>query len=99
MFDDLEVLIKSIFTTIKLFVLGITLIIGITCTVNYLDYKLDDSQCIVYVNKQIVYTGRTTFVHIESIGENGNTKHVKIYKDKFHLKPAAHYVSNNVEVR
>lgn len=99
MFNDLECLLKSIVATISLFVLCVILILGVMCTFNYLHYKLDDSNCIVWVNKQIVYTGRTTFVHIESIGENGNTKHVTIYKDKFHLKPSAHYVSNNVEVR
>ena len=99
MFVDLECLVQTIVTVAILFVLCVTSIFGVICTFNYLDYKLDDSNCVVWVNKQVVYTGRTTFVHIESIGENGDTKHVTIYKDKFHLKPTAHYVSNNVEVR
>lgn len=99
MSEAIECLIASVLTTIGLLILGICLIFGIIGTTNYLNYKLDDSDCVVWVDKQIVYTGRTALISIGSIGENGNTKHVKIYKDKFHLRPAAHYVSNNVKVK
>ena len=61
-------------------------------------YKLDKSECNVYVDNNLVYSGRSHFVSIDSIGENGNTKSLTIHKDVLCLKPDAHYVSENIKV-
>lgn len=99
MLYEIKEILHTVFITLGLFLTGVIIVLCMYCAFHYCQYKLDDSECIIWVNKQIVYTGRTSFVKIEPIGQYSNTKHVKIYKDKFHLKPAAHYVSNNVEVR
>lgn len=99
MFYEIKEILHTVFITLQLFLAAAFLVLCIYCAFYYCQYKLDNSECIVYVNKQIVYIGRTSFVKIDPIGQYSNTKHVKIYKDKFHLKPAVHYVSNNVEVR
>lgn len=83
---------------ILVFMIAIGTIFGIYSVVNYADYKLDTSECNVYVDNNLVYSGRSHFISIDSIGENGNTKSLTIHKDVFCLKPDAHYVSENIKV-
>ena len=68
------------------------------CSIVFIDYTLDKTNCNLYVDNKKVYTGRTALVHIDSIGENGNTKSVNITKDKFGLFIQQKYVSNNVRL-
>ena len=76
----------------------IFVIYGCSKIAHRIDFSLDKSSCQVYVNNSKVYSGRCGYVSIRSIGENGNSKHVRIYKDKFGLLPQAHYVSDMVKV-
>lgn len=62
------------------------------------DYKLDQSYCTVKVNNQVVYNGRCHYLDIESIGENGNTKHLTIYGNKWKSRPVKQFVNNNITV-
>ena len=71
---------------------------GLYSVANYVGYKLDTSECNVYVDNNLVYSGRSHFIDIGSIGENGNTKNLTIHKDILCLKPVAHYVSENIKV-
>ena len=72
---------------------------GFISIFNALDYTFDKSQCDVYVNNESVFKGRCHFISVDSVGENGNTKHLVIYKDKLCFKPLKHYYSENIEVR
>lgn len=88
----------AIVIVILVFMIIIGAIFGLYSVVNYADYKLDISECNVYVDNNLVYSGRSHFIDIGSIGENGNTKNLTIHKDVFCLKPVAHYVSENIKV-
>lgn len=99
--DFLEFITSSlviIVMIILVFMLAIGTIFGIYSVINYADYKLDTSECNVYVDNNLVYSGRSHFIDIGSIGENGNTKNLTIHKDILCLKPVAHYVSENIKV-
>lgn len=97
--DDLKLVFRLVISITIVSILGIFVTFGVWGIYNYFTYILDKSECIVKVDKQIIHTGGSALMFIDSIGVNGNTKHVIIYKDKFHLRPSAHYVSNDVEVR
>lgn len=84
---------------IVLFFLIIAILLGTYMTINGLDFIFDKSNCTIYVNQEQVYAGRSHYINISSIGENGNTKHLTIYKDIFNLKPLKHYINNDIEVR
>jgi hypothetical protein len=94
--DDIFDFVKVFFTIMLGLVLFIVLVY---LTITGFGYVFDKSNCTVYVNQKQVYAGRTHYLNIHSIGENGNTKHLTIYKDIFCLKPLKHYVSNDIEVR
>lgn len=72
---------------------------GIMIGVNGFGYLNDKSICDVYVDNQRVYNDRCHFISIHSIGENGFTKQLTIYKDIFGFKPLKKYVSENIVVR
>lgn len=72
---------------------------GIMIGVNGFGYLNDKSICDVYVDNQRVYNDRCHFIGIHSIGENGFTKQLTIYKDIFGFKPLKKYVSENIVVR
>jgi hypothetical protein len=72
---------------------------GIMIGVNGFGYLNDKSICDVYVDNQRVYNDRCHFIGIHSIGENGFTKQLTIYKDIFGFKPSKKYVSENIVVR
>lgn len=91
--------LKYIIVVLGIIFLVILFIIGLALGFTYVDFVLDKSDCAVKVNNQIVYEGRCHFVTVHSIGENGNSKHVTIYKDVLQTQPLAHYVSENVEVK
>ena len=82
----------SIITAAIIFILGCA-IIFITA-----DYYLSESYCTAYVDNKEVYTGRCHFLEIDSIGENGNTKHLAIYKDIIKFKCVKEYVSEDIKV-
>lgn len=99
--DFLEFIFNGLVTIIVVmlvFIVVIGLGFGLYSVANYADYKLDTSECNVYVDNNLVYSGRSHFVDIGSIGENGNTKNLTIHKDVLCLKPVAHYVSENIKV-
>lgn len=103
MLNDFLKLIKVFIGFLLVFIfLFITIIalIGLICvSVDYANYKLDESECRAYVENKIVYEGRCHFITIKSIGENGNTKHLTIYKDVLGLKPLKHYVNNDIKIK
>lgn len=72
---------------------------GIMVGVNGFGYLNDKSICDVYVDNKQVYNDRCHFISIHSIGENGFTKQLTIYKDIFGFKPLKKYVSENIVVR
>lgn len=80
---------------IEVAILGFGTIIG----VNGFGYLNDKSICDVYVDNQRVYNDRCHFISIHSIGENGFTKQLTIYKDIFGFKPLKKYVSEDIVVR
>ena len=74
-------------------------VVLITVIVAFADYKLDKTECAVYIENQFVHQGRCHFINISSIGENGNTKHLTIYKDILCLKPLKHYINNDIQIK
>ena len=46
----------------------------------------------------MVYSGRCHFITVTSVGENGNSKHLTIYKDAMNIKPLNHYIAENIKV-
>lgn len=101
MYDFLEFIVNGLIAIVVIilaFIIIVGFILGLYSTFNYADYKLDKSECNVYVDNNLVYSGRSHFISIDSIGENGNTKSLTIHKDILCLKPDAHYVSENIKV-
>lgn len=47
---------------------------------------------------QLVYDDRCHFINIHSIGENGNTKLLTIYKDIILFRPKAKYLHENIKI-
>lgn len=86
------------FLIIGLIVIAI-LCCGIMIGVNGFGYLNDKSICDVYVDNKQVYNDRCHFISIHSIGENGFTKQLTIYKDIFGFKPLKKYVSENIVVK
>lgn len=101
MYDFLE-MIANILTFIIITILTLIALIGFGLGLysigTYADYKLDTSECNVYVDDDLVYSGKNHFVSIDSVGENGNTKRLTIHKDILCFRPDAHYVSENIKV-
>lgn len=64
----------------------------------YTGYKLDQSYCTAKVNNEVIYSGRCHYLELKSVGENGNTKHLTIYKDKMLLQPVKNYVNDNITI-
>lgn len=91
------------FIKIILMVFGIILILifGIFflyCGIALIDSYVNKTICKVYVENKLVHTGYCHYITIHSIGENGNTKHVSIYKDKILLKPILNFINNDVRI-
>lgn len=63
-----------------------------------IEYHFNKSTCSVFVDQEEVYSGYCHFVTVDSIGENGNTKRVVIYKDSRRWRPEQIYVSDDVFV-
>ena len=84
---------------VLLLIVFLTIPFGIITSLNIADYYFNKSKCNVFVNNSQVYSGACHFVDISSVGENGNSKKVIIYKDIPCLKPLKFYVSESVEVR
>jgi len=72
--------------------------LGMCIGLNNINYLLDKSMCKAFVNDQLVYDGRCHFIDVNSIGENGNTKKLIIYKDRGGIIPKAIYIHNNIKV-
>ena len=66
---------------------------------NAVEYYFDKSECNIFVDNEVVYSGKCHFADVVSVGENGNSKHVVIYKDIFKTQPIKHYISEKVEVK
>ena len=77
----------------------VILVFGTMIGINGFGYLNDKSICDVYVDNQRVYNDRCHFISIHSIGENGFTKQLTIYKDIFGFKPLKKYVSEDIVVR
>lgn len=84
---------------ILIVIMVILLVFGIYGGFNLVDFYLDKSMCKAYVNNQLVYDGRCHFINVDSIGENGNTKSLTIYKDKMCFKPKAKYIHENIKIK
>jgi len=99
MIDNLKFLFGMLLFII--FAIGCLIIVigGFCLGGEYLNYKFDKSICKVEVSNKTVYEGRCHFVSVNSVGENGNTKHVTIFSDVLKLKPTAHYLSEKVTVK
>ena len=95
-FRDLLIILGII--TLALIFIFILLFIG-SLSCEYANFKLDKSICDVYVENQIIYSGRCHFIDIDSVGENGNTKHLIIYKDALKLKPIKHIINENIQIK
>lgn len=91
--------LTGLFVAVIAFLLGICLLFLLGyCLFNFYDYKMDQSICTAIVNNQIVYEGRCYHLHISSIGENGNAKHLIIHNDMLNLKPVSHYISEDITI-
>ena len=97
--EDLKFLLTLIICLTACFLLVIllayTCIIGINC----IDYYLDDSYCSLYIENEKIYEGRCHYLQVGSIGENGNSKQVTIYKDAAKLRPDKKFISESVLLR
>ena len=91
--------IESLFVFLSVFVVATLMIFGIIFAINGGSYLFDKSICTAYVEDQQVYQGRCHFLSISSVGENGNTKRLIIYKDKYGLQPLKKYVNENIKVQ
>ena len=95
--------IGCVITTIGFLIIGLIVIAilgcGIMIGINGFGYLNDKSICDVYVDSLRVYNDRCHFISIHSIGENGFTKQLTIYKDIFGFKPLKKYVSEDIVVR
>lgn len=63
-----------------------------------IEYHFNKSTCSVVVDQEEVYSGYCHFVTVGSIGENGNTKRVIIYKDSRRWRPKQVYISDDVYI-
>lgn len=100
--DDLKDFLKTVFCVMiagALALLGIIIFSALIILAgNWADYRLDQSYCTAKVNNQVVYNGICHYLSIESIGENGNTKHLTIYGNKWKSRPVKQFVNNNITV-
>lgn len=100
--DDLKDFLKTVFCVIiggTLILFGMMVFLTfIVLAGTWADYRLDQSYCTAKVNNQAVYNGRCHYLDIESIGENGNTKHLTIYGNKWKTRPVKQFVNNNITV-
>lgn len=100
--DDLKDLLKigfyAIIICILVFLSIIIFVVLMLLGGIWTNYRLDQSYCTAKVNNQVVYNGRCHYLDIESIGENGNTKHLTIYGDKWKIHPVKQFVNNNITV-
>lgn len=100
--DDLKYFLETVFCiTTKgiLILLGIMIFLAfVVLAGTWADYRLDQSYCTAKVNNQVVYNGRCYYLDIESIGENGNTKHLTVYGNKWKSRPVKQFVNNNITV-
>ena len=100
--DDLKDFFRMVFYVTgvgTLALLGIMIFLAfVVLAGTWADYKLDQSYCTAKVNNQVVYNGRCHYLGIESIGENGNTKHLTIYGNKWKSRPVKQFVNNNITV-
>lgn len=97
--EDLKFLLILIISITASFLLVILLAYTTITGVNYINYCLDNSYCSLYVENKKVYEGRCHYLQIDSIGENGNSKKVIIYKDAVKLQPKKKFISENVLLR
>lgn len=98
-FDILSDLLAATITFFLIALSAIAFIFPLFCIGEYICYQLDKSLCSLYIDDKNIYSDRCHFLDISSIGENGNTKEVIIYKDILKLQPVKKYVSNNVVVK
>ena len=99
---DLDILSDLLAATITIFLIALVVMAAIgllCCGGEYISYRLNESTCSLYIDDKNVYSDRCHFLSIRSIGQNGNTKQVVIYKDILKLHPLKQYVSNNVVVK
>ena len=98
MIDDIISFIKvflAAFGVLLALVFGIFLLY---CGAELTDSYLDKTTCKLYVENKLVHTGYCHYITVHSIGENGNTKHVSIYKDKLLLKPIKNFINNDIRI-
>lgn len=97
MFDLLE-WVKGVIFVMLLIVVAIFCLIGLTAGLNYVGYWLNKTNCVVKVHGDTVYQGNSHFISLGGVGENGNTKVLKIYKDKAGFVLLKKYVDDDITV-
>lgn len=100
--DDIKFFFKTLFAVTAIGILAIFGLMVFFALImlggNWADYRLDQSYCTAKVNNEVVYNGRCHYLDIESIGENGNTKHLTVYSNKWKSRPVKQFVNNNITV-
>lgn len=91
--------VEGVCLLVTIFTIAVLMIFGTIFAINGGNYLLDQSMCTAYVEDQQVYQGRCHFLSLSSIGENGNSKKLIIYKDKLGLKPLKKYVNENIKIQ
>lgn len=94
----MDELLEAIFFVIAILLFLMLVVFGIVLGINGCNYFLDKSMCNAYVADDLVYQGRCHFLSINSIGENGTTKKLIIYKDKVGLKPAKVFINDDIKI-
>lgn len=99
-FDDVKEFFKIAFFVLSigifiLFIFAAFLAFGAP----WAKYRLDQSYCTAKVNNEVVYNGRCFYLDLKSIGENGNTKELTIYKDRWLTQPSKHFVNNDITIQ
>lgn len=96
--EDLKFVITFAIFLILIITIVIFGLIGLTAGLNYINYCFNKTNCVVKVHRNIVYKGNCHFVDLDSVGENGNTKILKIYKDKTGLVLLKQYIDDNITI-
>lgn len=99
-------IIKTIFGAITIMIIAIAvaafivagLFFSLYSAFEFADYIFNKSQCSVFVEGSLEYSGRCHYIQIGSIGENGNTKYVTIHGDILNLRPIKYIVNEDIRI-
>lgn len=98
MLEGLKFMLSIIIFLILSLIALVFLIVILVAGVNYTGYFLNKANCIAKVDNNTVYNGNCHFIALDSVGENGNTKVLKVYKDKTGFILLKQYASDNITI-